>query len=300
MSHSHSSNVGTLAAASIGFGILILCIKLFAWQLTGSVALFSDALESLVNIGASIAAFFAIRWSLQPEDSSHLYGHHKAEYLSAVLEGALIALAAILILREAALNIMDPDPLNDPWLGIGVSLFAALLNMGWARYLISNGRRHSSPALVADGRHIMADVVTSAGVAVGLVAAVLTGWRILDPLLAGLVALNVLYSGWALMAESVGGLMDAAPPEEDLAKIRKAIAGESEPVIQAHDLRTRHAGRRTFVEFHLVVPDEMTVLRSHEICDRIEAAIREEMGECMITIHVEPAHKAKKENLVEA
>ncbi|RAI00701.1 cation-efflux pump [Acuticoccus sediminis] len=288
----------TLAAASIAVGCVVFAIKLLSWWVTDSVALFSDALESIVNIGAALAAFVAVSWSQRPDDDDHPYGHHKAEYLSAVLEGALIVLAALLILREAAVGFLEPRPLTAPWLGIAINLCAGVLNAVWALVLIRYGERHRSPALKADGRHLMADVVTSAGVALGLVLAVVTGWSILDPLLAAMVAVNVLKSGWTLVTESVGGLMDAAPPEADLSRIRRAIAEHCDDAIEAHDLRTRHAGRRTFVEFHLVVPADMTVARAHVICDRIEAAIRREMGESVISIHVEPPHKAKHENLV--
>lgn len=293
------AGIGTIAGASIAVGMVVFAIKLLAWWMTGSVALFSDALESIVNIGAAIAAYVAVRWSAQPDDADHLYGHHKAEYLSAVLEGALIVLAAALILREAFFAVMSPVALDAPWSGLAVNLAAGAINAVWAVVLMRYGRSLRSPALAADGKHLMADVITSAGVAVGLVLAVLTGWSILDPLLAAVVAVNVLRSGFALVTESLGGLLDAAPPEEDLSRIRKAILENSDGAIESHDLRARHAGRRTFVDFHLVVPGEMPVARAHVICDQMEAAIRREMGECVISIHVEPAHKAKQENLVE-
>ena len=293
-----SRGLGTFAAASIMVGVVVFLIKGLAWWMTGSVALFSDALESIVNIGAALAAFVAIRWSQQPEDDDHPYGHHKAEYLSAVLEGALIVLAAVLILREALFAFLAPDPLETPWLGLGINLFAGVINAVWAVVLIRVGRASRSPALKADGQHLMADVVTSVGVAIGLALAVVTGWHVLDPLMAAIVAVNVLRSGWTLVKESLGGLMDAAPPEDDLLRIRRAILDNLDTCLEAHDLRTRHAGRRTFVDFHLVVPGEMSVARAHVICDRIEAAIRREMGESVISIHVEPPHKAKHENLV--
>lgn len=293
------ARTGRFAALSIVVGLVVLTIKLLAWKLTGSVALFSDALESVVNVGAATAAFLAIRWSAQPEDAGHPYGHHKAEYLSAVLEGALIVLAALLILREAALAMFEPRPLEAPWAGLAINALAGLVNAVWAAILIRYGRRDRSPALVADGRHLMADTVTTVGVIAGLSLAVITGWTVLDPLLAALVAGNVLWSGWALVRESVGGLMDSAPPEEDLARIRRCIADSAGGAIEAHDLRTRHAGRRTFVDFHLVVPGEMRVGEAHEICDRIERALRREMGEALISIHVEPQDKAKRTDVIE-
>lgn len=299
MSVSDRAGTGALAAASIGVGVLVFAVKLIAWRITGSVALYSDALESIVNIGAAVAAFFAVRWSLRPDDADHPYGHHKAEYLSAVLEGVLIVIAALMILREAAMAFVAPEPLAAPWLGLGVNALAGLMNAIWAAVLIRAGRTRRSPALIADGRHLVADAITTVGVFGGLVLAVLTGWSVLDPLLATLVAVNVLRAGWTLVGESVGGLMDAAPPHDDLDRIRRAIASNSNGALEAHDLRTRNAGRRTFVEFHLVVPGEMPVADAHDICDRIERAIRRDMGESVISIHVEPPHKAKHENIVE-
>lgn len=294
-----SSRTGGFAAASIAVGVAVLGIKTLAWWLTGSVALLSDALESIVNVGAAVAAYLAVRWSAQPADSGHHYGHEKAEYLSAVLEGALIVVAAILILIEAGAALLEPRPLEAPWVGLTINAGAGVLNAAWAFVLIRVGRARLSPALVGSGRHLVADCVTSVGVIGGLVLAVLTGWTVLDPLLAAVVALNILWSGYQLMRESVGGLMDAAPPEEDLQKIRAAIAANLDGAIEAHDLRTRHTARRTFIEFHLVVPADMSVRVSHEMCDRIERALRREIGEATISIHVEPQHKAKDENIIE-
>lgn len=288
----------TLALGSIAVGLVVLAIKGLAAWLTGSVALFSDALESTVNVGAALAAFAAISWSARPEDANHPYGHHKAEYLSAVLEGVLIVVAALLILREALGAFLAPQTIVAPWLGLAINGAASVLNAAWALVLIRHGRRHRSPALLADGRHLMTDVVSSGGVIVGLSLAVLTGWTILDPLLAAAVAMTVLWSGWGLLKDSVGGLMDTAPPDEELARIRTAISANAGGAIEAHDLRTRNAGRRTFVDFHLVVPSGMSVKDAHEICDRIERAVRAEVGEALISIHVEPQEKAKHDDVI--
>lgn len=287
-----------IALASIGVGVLVFALKLLAWWVTGSVALLSDALESIVNVGAALAAFAAVSWSAVPADDNHPYGHHKAEYLSAVLEGVLIALAAFLILREAVTAFLVPRPLEAPWLGLAINGAAGVLNGAWALVLIRHGRRHRSPAAVADGRHLAADVVSTVGVIAGLSLAVVTGWLWLDPAFALLVGVHVLWAGARLLRESVGGLMDEAAPPEELERIRAAIARGGEGAIEAHDIRTRHAGRRTFVDMHLVVPSDMTVAASHEICDRIERAIREEIGEALISIHVEPQHKAKPDDAV--
>ncbi|GAB5377483.1 MAG: cation diffusion facilitator family transporter [Acuticoccus sp.] len=295
-----SGTTGGFAAASIAVGVTVLAIKMLAFALTGSVALFSDALESIVNVGAAIVAFLAVRWSQQPADRDHHYGHEKAEYLSAVLEGALIVIAALVILYEAVTALAAPAPIDAPWLGLAINGVAGAINAVWAFVLIRVGRARLSPALAGSGRHLITDVITSISVIAGLTLAVLTGWAVLDPLLAAAVAVSILWSGWQLMRESVGGLMDAAPPEEEVNRIRAAIAASAEGAIEAHDLRTRHAGRRTFVDFHLVVPDDMSVGAAHEICDRIEVALRREIGESVISIHVEPPHKAKHEAIVPA
>jgi cation diffusion facilitator family transporter len=290
--------VQTLAAVSIGVGAAVLGLKWLAYYLTGSIALYSDALESVINVVTAFVALFAIRTSAKPADSNHPYGHHKAEYFSAVLEGVLIVVAALAILRESYFAFLTPKPLDAPWQGILVNGLASALNGAWCWVLIWQGRKRRSPALVADGRHLLTDVVTSLGVLAGLVLVPLTGWLVLDPLLAAFVALNILWSGWQMLKESVGGLMDEAPPAETVNRIRHLISANAEGAIEAHDLRTRHAGRRTFVEFHLVVPGEMSVAHAHEICDRIENAVRTDIGDTLITIHVEPNEKAKHSGIV--
>ena len=290
--------VQILAAASIAVGIAVLGLKFLAYALTGSIALYSDALESTINVVTAVVALLAIRTSAKPADSNHPYGHHKAEYFSAVLEGVLIVVAALAILRGAYFGLLSPRPLDAPWHGLAINGVATALNAVWCWMLIWQGRTHRSPALVADGRHLLTDVVTSLGVLGGLILIPITGWLVLDPLLAALVALNILWSGWQMLKESVGGLMDEAPPPETLERIRHLISANAEGAIEAHDLRTRLAGRRTFVEFHLVVPGEMSVARAHEICDRIENAVKTDIGDTLITIHVEPNEKAKHSGIV--
>ena len=288
-----TSRAVQLAAGSILIGAVVLALKFGAYWLTGSIALYSDALESIINVVASVAALLALRVSYRPADANHPYGHAKAEYFSAVLEGVLIVLAALSILREAWFGYLDPKPLQAPEWGLAVNALAGAINAVWAWVLIRCGRRWRSPALVADGRHLVTDVVTSAGVLIGLALATLTGWQVLDPALAALVAVNILWSGWNLMRESVGGLMDEAPSVEVMARIRELISQHATGALEAHDLRTRHAGRLTFIEFHLVVPGTMTVSEAHDICDRIEAALRADVEGSSITIHVEPEDKAK-------
>ncbi|EPX85539.1 cation diffusion facilitator family transporter [Salipiger mucosus] len=287
-----------IAWGSLAVGIVVLGIKTLAWALTGSVALLSDALESTVNVAAALAALIAIRIAAQPADADHPFGHHKAEYFSAVLEGVMIVIAAVVILNEAWSSYLDPQPIRAAWTGLAINLSASVLNGGWAWLLLREGRRLQSPALAADGRHLMTDVVSSVGVAVGVIAAVMTGWLWLDPLLAALVAVNVLWSGWHVIRGSVGGLMDESVPDDDLERMRSVIADSAEGAVEAHDLRARHAGQASFVEFHLVVPGEMSVEAAHEICDRIEAALHAEFHDARVTIHVEPEHKAKHSGIV--
>jgi cation diffusion facilitator family transporter len=288
-----------LAVGSIAVGCVVLGLKFLAYAMTGSVALFSDALESIINVAAAGAAVVALSVGNLPADANHPYGHHKAEYFSSVLEGALIVVAAFAILREAYFGLIHPKPLDVPALGLAVNGAATALNGVWSWVLIRKGRLWRSPALVADGKHLYTDVVTSIGVLGGVALAGVTGWQPLDPLLAAAVAVNIVWSGWGLVRESVGGLMDEAPAPEELDRIRRIIADHAKGAIEAHDLRARNASRRTFIEFHLIVPGEMSVHEAHEICDRLEEALRREVDESTITIHVEPEYKAKRSGVVD-
>ncbi|WP_432287305.1 cation diffusion facilitator family transporter [Aminobacter sp. BA135] len=290
---SAKKRVARLAFWSIIIGGAVMGLKFVAWWLTGSVALYSDALESIVNVVAAMAAFWAIKVSHKPADLDHQHGHHKAEYFSAVLEGVLIIVAALLILFEVWRSWGTPMDAEQPWLGLGINGIAAVVNAIWATMLIRVGRAERSPAMVADGHHIMTDVVTSAGVLVGLVGAIATGWTILDPVLAVIVALNILWQGWHVMSSSMNGLMDRAVELEDHMRIRDIISANSKGAIEVHDLKTRIAGRATFIEFHLVVDADMSVGESHVICDRIEDALKQEIPSVRIIIHVEPDDEAK-------
>lgn len=282
-----------LAAWSIVVAFGVMGLKFVAWWMTGSVALYSDALESIVNVIAGFAAFWAISVSHKPADRDHQYGHHKAEYFSAVLEGVLIVVAALLIMGEVWRSWQNPAPIEQAWEGLAVNGVAAGINCVWALMLIRVGRKDKSPALEADGHHVMTDVVTSVGVIAGLVGAVLTGWYFLDPLLALLVAINILWQGWKVITSSLDGLMDRAVPVEEHVRIRDIISANSRGALEVHDLKTRIAGRATFIEFHMVVDAHMTVGESHAICDRIEAALEEEIPSVRIVIHVEPEDEAK-------
>lgn len=281
------------ALASAAVGVVVTALKFAAYWLTGSLALYSDALESIINVVAAGCAFFAVRVAAQPADEDHPYGHHKAEYFSAVIEGALVIVAAVLILREAYHGILDPKPLDAPALGLAVNGLATAINAAWAVALFRQGRMLRSPALIADARHIVADVVTSGGVLIGVGLVFATGTLVLDPVVAGLVALNILWSGWTMVRDSVNGLMDQAASPEMIARIRALISAHGEGALEAHDVRTRHAGSATFIDFHLVVPAEMTVQESHAICDRLEDAIEGEIEGAVVVIHVEPGDKAK-------
>lgn len=295
-----STRVLRLAIGSVIVGLAVLALKTLAWALTGSLALMSDALESLVNVATALAVIVALRVARRPADSNHPYGHHKAEFFSAVLEGVLIVIAALFILREAWDGFLSPRAMDAPLLGMTINAAASLINAAWAVLLIRNGRRHRSPALVADGKHLMTDVISSVGVLVGITLALLTGWWVLDPLLAALVALNILWSGWTVIRGSLSGLMDEAVSDKELAEIRALIAkaASGDTALEAHDLRTRHAGPVTFIDFHLVMPGETTVEAAHDLCDRIEAALMEALPDARVTIHVEPEHKAKHSGIV--
>jgi len=287
------NGVKRIAAASVVVALAVLALKTIAWQITGSVALFADAAESVVNVAAAIAALVAVRLSAMPADANHPYGHSKAEYLSAVLEGVLIIVAATLILYQAWGALEAPRAPEQAMAGLIVAAIATAANAAWCAVLFRRGRAARSPALLADARHLLADVITSAGVLVGVALVALTGLLWLDPLMAALTALNILWFGSRLMRDSLGGLMDEAVPPELLARIRRTVAAEAAGAIEAHDMRTRHAGRITFIEFHLVVPGHFTVTEAHDICDRIEAALKTDLEPAIITIHVEPEGKAK-------
>lgn len=292
------STLVKIAIGSIFVGLAVMALKALAWQMTGSVALLSDALESLVNVATAIAALVAIRIAARPADANHPYGHHKAEFFSAILEGVMIILAALAILNAAWGALRAPVALEAPLEGLLVNGLASVINGVWCWVLITRGRRLRSPALVADGKHLLSDVVSSVGVTFGVLVAIVSGWPILDPLMAGLVALNILWSGWKVMSASMSGLMDEAVPDGLLARVRETIAREAEGAVEAHDLRTRHAGRATFIEFHLVVPGDLTVRAAHDVCDRIEAGLKRVLPDCVVTIHVEPEHKAKHSGIV--
>jgi cation diffusion facilitator family transporter len=287
-----------LAAGSILVGLIVLALKGGGWWLTGSAALYSDALETVVNVVTAAVAFWALRVAAKPADHDHPYGHDKAEFFSAVVEAVLIILAAGSILHHVWLNFRLGHQLDAPLRGMALNFGATLINGGWAWFLAAQGRRLRSPALLADARHLGTDVVTSTGIIIGLVLALLTGTLWLDSALAVATAIYILWTGLRMLRESLSGLMDAAPDDETLNRIRRTVGRHADGALEAHDLRTRQAGRLTFLQFHLVVPSAMRVDEAHDICDRIEEALKREMEGLVVTIHVEPERKAKHTGVV--
>jgi cation diffusion facilitator family transporter len=282
-----------MALANMVVACAVMGLKYLAYVLTGSVALYSDALESIVNIVTAGIAVVAIDMARRPADRHHQFGHHKAEYLAAVLEGVFIVIAALLIFHAAFDAIRSPRQLNGHWSGLLVSVLATVINGAWAWCLITFGRRERSTALVADGWHLATDVATSVAVLAGLVFVFVTGWQILDPLMAALVAGYILWSGGRIMKDSMSGLMDEAVTSDVAAKINATVTEAASGALQVHDLRTRTSGRVTFIEFHLVVPGRMSVAAAHQICDRVETALEASVPGCSVLIHVEPEAEAQ-------
>jgi cation diffusion facilitator family transporter len=282
-----------VALANMVIACVVTALKYFAYNITGSVALYSDALESIVNILTAVIAFVAVDMARRPADRHHQFGHHKAEYLAAVLEGVFIVIAALLIFHAAYESLRAPRQLDGHWSGLLLSALATLMNGAWAWCLITFGRKERSTALVADGWHLVTDVATSVVVLAGLILVLFTGWQILDPLMASLVAGYILWSGGRIMKESMSGLLDEAVTSDVAAKINATVAEAASGALQIHDLRTRTSGRVTFIEFHLVVPGHMSVAAAHHICDRVETALETAIPGCSVLIHVEPEAEAQ-------
>jgi len=277
------------ALLSIAAAAATIALKGAAWWVTGSVGLLSDALESFVNLAAAVMALSMLRLAATPPDKNHPYGFSKAEYLAAGIEGALIVLAAAGILLTALPRLLHPTPLETPGLGIGLSVAASAINYAVAIVLIRVGREHHSITLEADGKHLMTDVWTSAGVLVGVALVYLTGWLLLDPLVALAVAVHIVWTGVGLVRRSVAGLLDAAisPAEqEELSKLFREYAQRHH--VSFHALRTRQAGKRRFVSFHLLVPDAWTVAQAHQLSEEIEARMRSMVPNALVETHIEP------------
>lgn len=268
--------------------ILTMGLKLFAWETTGSVGLLSDALESLVNLGGATMALLMLRVAAQPPDSEHAYGHGKAEYFSSGFEGLLILIAGGLILRAAIPSLFNPQPIEQAPVGLAVAAVAAVVNFLVARILLDVGRKHHSITLEADSHHLMTDVWTSVGIIAGVGLVAVTGWRVLDPLIAIAVALNILWTGVRLLRESADGLMDAIWKTEDLQTLDRVLKEFSSDTVQFHAIRTRRAAAQRFVSFHLLVPGAWPVQQAHELAERVESRLTELMPGVTAITHIEP------------
>ena len=284
---------GRIASINIAVALAVLGLKALAAWLSGSLALFSDAVESVVNVATASAALLAVWYASRPPDANHPYGHEKAEYFVALFEAVMIGAAAFAIAQPAALALLEgAQPVAIPPAAYAANIAAGVVNGLWCWLLISRGRAFRSAALESDGWHLFSDVVSSAAVLVGVTLAHFTGLGFLDPLLALFVAVNILWSGWRLLRMSIAGLMDMAPDPRTQAAIEEAIGRAGNGALQAHDIRARLSGPVTFIEFHLVVDGAMSVDAAHAICDEIETSLRSSVPGARITIHVEPAWKA--------
>ena len=273
---------------SLVTAVVVVAIKLVAYALTGSVGLLSDAVESVINVVAAGVAVWALTLAARPPDEEHAYGHSKAEYFSSGVEATLILVAAVAIAIAAWGRFWHPQPLGDVWLGLGVSLVATALNGAVAVTLWRAGRRLRSITLRADAKHLLTDVWTSAGVLAGVLLVPLTGWLRLDPLIAFVVAINIVWTGLRLLHETGSGLLDAALPSEDRAVVDDVLASYAAQGVLFHAVRTRVAGQRRFVSLHVLVPGDWAVARGHVLCERIAADIVARLPQTTVFTHLEP------------
>ena len=284
------SRYGWLAVAT---ALATIALKAGAWLVTGSVGLLADAAESIVNLVAAVVALIALKIAVKPDDANHNFGHTKAEYFSAAVEGVMIFIAAISIGIFAVQRLLVPQPLEAVGVGLAISVVASVLNGAVALLLIRAGRRHHSIALKADGKHLMTDVWTSAGVLAGIVLVWLTGWDWLDPVIAIAVGVNILFAGYALVQESTAGLMDVSLPEEDNERLRAILSSRAGAEVGFHLMRTRVSGTRQFMEFHLLVPDEWSVKQGHDFLEDLSDEIVSEFPRMTVTGHIEPINDAR-------
>jgi cation diffusion facilitator family transporter len=274
---------------SVAAALATISLKTLAWWLTGSVGLLSDALESIVNLAAALLALSMLRLAASPPDEEHPYGFSKAEYLAAGIEGALIVLAAAGILLAAVPRLINPEPLDAPLLGLSLSAAASAINLGAAVVLLRAGKKHRSITLEADGKHLMTDVWTSAGVIIGVALVFATGWLRLDPLVALAVAVHIVWTGVALVRRSASGLLDAAIPQSDRDAIQEIFELYARKHgVAFHAFRSRRAAKRRFVSFHLLVPDRWSVAQAHDLSEEIEARIRAVVHDVSVFTHIEP------------
>jgi cation diffusion facilitator family transporter len=273
---------------SVAAAVTTIALKVVAWQLTGSVGLLSDALESGVNLAAALVALAVVRWASSPPDEDHLFGHEKAEYFSAGAEGGLILLAAAWIGWAAVARLIDPVELHDVGVGVAFSGAASLVNLAVGVVLVHAGKTYRSITVEADGRHLLTDVWTSIGVIVGVVAVAATGWERLDPVIALVVAVNIVLTGVSLVRRAGAGLMDKALPPHERERLETALEPYRREGIVFHAIRTRQAGRRSFVSLHGLVPGSWTVRQGHDLAERVEADIRSALPGTAVFTHLEP------------
>jgi len=274
---------------SIAAAIVTIGLKFLAAGITGSVGLLSDAIESVVNLVAAVVALWAIKVAVRPPDLEHHFGHGKAEYLSAAFEGAMILVAAAFIIWTAIGRLRHPQPIEEAGIGLALSTFASLINLAVGLALVRAGKRHRSITLIADGRHLLTDVVTSAGVLLGIALVAIFDWPTLDPLVALAVGINVLWTGYGLLRRSVSGMLDAALPDEDQKLLRGVLdRWRAETGIDFHALRTREAGRQRFVYMHVLVPDEWTVKHAHDVTEDVKSDIAAVLPGVVTFAHTEP------------
>ena len=282
-------DLSRFAYLSIVAAIFTITLKVLAWRITGSVGLLSDAAESVVNLVAAIAMLVALKVAAMPADKNHHYGHTKAEYFSAAIEGMMIFVAALVILYTAVERFLSPQPIENVGIGLAVSVFASLINGGVAVVLLRAGRRYRSLTLTADGKHLMTDVWTSVGVVVGVLVVALTGIERLDPVVAFLVGINIVWTGWKLIGESTAGLMDSSLSKEENRAIADILAGFVTRDVHFHALLTRESGHHRFASVHVLVPGTWTVQQGHDLVEEVETAVHEGIGEITLTCHLEPS-----------
>jgi cation diffusion facilitator family transporter len=273
---------------SVAAALVTMAVKFIGYFLTGSVGLFSDAAESVVNLGAALVAVWAVTLAARPADEEHTYGHTKSEYFSSGVEGALILVAAVVIAVEAIPHLVHPQSIEQVGLGLTFSTAGAVINGVLAWFMLRAGKQLRSIVLQADARHLFTDVWTTAGVLVGVLLVGLTGWLILDPIIALLVAANIIWTGIRLIHQTGLGLLDTSLPKEDINQINAVLEPYRAQGILFHALRSRAAGTRRFVSFHVLVPGSWTVLKGHALCEEIELAIRHALPETTVFTHLEP------------
>lgn len=273
---------------SIATALATILLKGVAWWLTGSVGLLSDALESFVNLAGALMALAMLSLAATPADENHAHGHGKAEYFSSAFEGFLILIAAVSIGYAAIGRLLHPQGLEDVGVGLAVSVAASVINLFTARILLGVGRQHNSITLEADAHHLMTDVWTSVGVITGVGLVWATGWLWLDPVIALLVALNIVWTGWHLLHRSAAGLMDVSVPDETRQAIEAVLDRYRSEGLEFHALRTRQAGARAFATIHVLVPGHWTVQKGHDQSERIEADLRVVVPHLHVTTHLEP------------